>query len=282
MALKRNERYPGRYSNPTTDHPQGAFKNRTAPSAQDGSYLEQDWTNDWDGFFGRLLTVAGITPNGDVDTALSSQYYDALKSLFLSRADPFGDIKADGATAVSTALENLGLGAGAPPIGIPFFWPLAAMPNTVMDEWSDMVFLKPNGASFSAAQYPKLAKVWTGLVIPDMRGEFLRIWDDGRGVDSGRALLSAQSSAAPEISAAIESSVRRSTDGALLGTLGNLSGALGGVGSTLPVSLVTATDATLQRYISADFKASRSSGVYQAVSEIRPYNRALNFLVRAK
>lgn len=78
MALKRNERYPGRFSNPTTAQPQGAFKNRTAPSAQDGSYLEQDWANDWSGFFGRLLTVAGFTANGTVDTALSSQYFDAL------------------------------------------------------------------------------------------------------------------------------------------------------------------------------------------------------------
>ncbi|MCU3582443.1 recombinase family protein, partial [Enterobacter hormaechei subsp. xiangfangensis] len=45
--------------------------------------------------------------------------------------------------------RNVRLGAGAPPIGIPFFWPSAAMPNTVMDEWSDMVFLKFNGATFS-------------------------------------------------------------------------------------------------------------------------------------
>ncbi|HFN6480783.1 TPA: phage tail protein [Citrobacter farmeri] len=179
-------------------------------------------------------------------------------------------------------LKNVRLGAGAPPIGIPFFWPLAAMPNTVMDEWSDMVFLKPNGASFSAATYPKLAKVWTGLVIPDMRGDFPRIWDDGRGVDSGRALLSSQSSAAPDITAGVESSVRRSTDGALLGTLGNLSGALAGTGDALPVSLVNSTDGTLLRYIRADFKASRSSSVYQSIAEVRPRNTALNFLVRAK
>lgn len=87
MSLKRNERYPGRFSNPTTAQPQGAFKNRTAPNAQDGSYLEQDWANDWSGFFGRLLTVAGITPNGNVDTALSSQYYDALTAIVLPRAN---------------------------------------------------------------------------------------------------------------------------------------------------------------------------------------------------
>ncbi|MGK4321401.1 phage tail protein [Citrobacter youngae] len=90
---------------------------------------------------------------------------------------------------VAAILEYLGLGAGAPPIGIPFYWPLAAMPNTVMPEWSDMVFLKPNGASFSAATYPKLALVWPGLIIPEMRGEFIRIFDDGRGVNPIQPLL---------------------------------------------------------------------------------------------
>ena len=90
---------------------------------------------------------------------------------------------------IADVLTYLGLGAGAPPIGIPFYWPLAAMPNTVMPEWSDMVFLKPNGASFSAATYPKLALVWPGLVIPEMRGEFIRIFDDGRGVNPVQPLL---------------------------------------------------------------------------------------------
>nr|EKX5682966.1 phage tail protein [Citrobacter freundii] len=87
---------------------------------------------------------------------------------------------------------NVRLGAGAPPIGIPFFWPSTEMPNTVMDEWSDMVFLKWNGATFSATEYPKLARIIPGLKLNDVRGEFLRIWDDGRGVDNGRGLLSFQ------------------------------------------------------------------------------------------
>lgn len=78
MALKRNERYPGRFDNPSTAHPQGAFKNRTSPTAQDGSYLESDWANDWDGFFARILNVAGVTPNGNIDTGAASQLYDAL------------------------------------------------------------------------------------------------------------------------------------------------------------------------------------------------------------
>ncbi|BBT72359.1 phage tail protein [Klebsiella sp. WP8-S18-ESBL-06] len=97
-------------------------------------------------------------------------------------------------TDAAGVLSKLRLGAGAPAIGIPFFWPSAAMPNTVMDEWSGMVFLKWNGATFSAKEYPKLALVIPGLRLNDVRGEFIRVWDDGRGVDIGRALLSAQES----------------------------------------------------------------------------------------
>ena len=118
-----------------------------------------------------------------------TQVLKAIQKLTLSRANPFADIKSDGAAAISTALTNLGLGAGAPPIGIPFYWSLAAMPNTVVPEWSNMVFLKTNNTSFSAAEYPKLALMWPGLIIPEMRGEFIRIFDDGRGVNPVQPLL---------------------------------------------------------------------------------------------
>ncbi|WP_257606736.1 tail fiber protein [Escherichia coli] len=97
-----------------------------------------------------------------------------------------------GATNAADARTNLGLGEGAPAIGVPFFWPSAAMPNTVIDSWSGMVFLKFNGAKFSASDYPVLAKVFPSLVLPEARGDFIRIWDDGRGADGGRELLSWQ------------------------------------------------------------------------------------------
>ncbi|EFI3001598.1 phage tail protein [Escherichia coli] len=93
---------------------------------------------------------------------------------------------------VAGLLAYLGLGEGAPAIGVPFFWPSAAMPDTVIESWSGMVFLKFNGAKFSASDYPVLAKVFPSLVLPEARGDFIRIWDDGRGADSGRALLSWQ------------------------------------------------------------------------------------------
>lgn len=78
MALDRSNRYPGRFENPTTEQPQGAFKNRTSPTAEDGSYFEADWANDMSGFFARVLNVAGVTPNGTVDNGTNSQLYDAL------------------------------------------------------------------------------------------------------------------------------------------------------------------------------------------------------------
>ena len=113
------------------------------------------------------------------------QLLTALRALLLSRNNPFGDIKSDG--TVPTALENLGLGEGsALPVGVPVPWPLATPPTG---------WLKCNGAPFSAEEYPKLAKAYPTNKVPDLRGEFIRGWDDGRGIDSGRALLSAQGGA---------------------------------------------------------------------------------------
>ncbi|MDL3954329.1 tail fiber protein, partial [Escherichia coli] len=83
--------------------------------------------------------------------------------------------------------KNLGLGEGsALPVGVPVPWPSATPPTG---------WLKCNGAAFSAEEYPELAKVYPTNKLPDLRGEFIRGWDDGRGVDAGRQLLSSQGDA---------------------------------------------------------------------------------------
>lgn len=56
-------------------------------------------------------------------------------------------------------------------------------------------YLKCNGAAFDKERYPELAEGYPSGVLPDLRGEFIRGWDDGRGVDAGRKLLSLQSHA---------------------------------------------------------------------------------------
>ncbi|EFB1308661.1 MULTISPECIES: phage tail protein [Escherichia] len=117
-----------------------------------------------------------------LEKARHDQLLTALRALLLSRKNPFGDIKSDG--TVKTALENLGLGEGsALPVGVPVPWPSATPPTG---------WLKCNGAAFSAEEYPELAKAYPTNKLPDLRGEFIRGWDDGRGVDAGRALLSLQ------------------------------------------------------------------------------------------
>lgn len=106
MALNLPNKYPGRFDATSTDYPQGKFKNRTSPTAQDGSYLERDWLNDWGGFFGALLRNAGLTPNETVDTAQSSQFYDAMMAV--SRAGSFKNATA--VTASSTTLTAAQVG----------------------------------------------------------------------------------------------------------------------------------------------------------------------------
>ncbi|HAX3699455.1 TPA: phage tail protein [Escherichia coli] len=181
---------------------------------------------------------------------------------YLSRKNPFGDIKSDG--TVKTALENLGLGEGAPAIGVPFFWPSAAMPNTVIDSWSSMVFLKFNGAKFSATDYPVLAKVFPSLVLPEARGDFIRIWDDGRGVDSGRGLLSTQSDLMKQF------------------TL-QYYGPSAGTGTRTVFALQSNANGIYTSGISQnDGSGTAAAFNVPGGTETRPRNIAFNFLVRAK
>ncbi|EPE2531891.1 phage tail protein [Escherichia coli] len=85
---------------------------------------------------------------------------------------------------VAGLLTYLGLGEGsALPVGAPVPWPSETPPTG---------WLKCNGAAFSAEEYPELAKAYPTNKLPDLRGEFIRGWDDGRGIDAGRALLSLQ------------------------------------------------------------------------------------------
>jgi hypothetical protein len=72
---------------------------------------------------------------------------------------------------------------GILPVGSPVAWPQATPPGG---------WFKCNGASFDKTQYPRLAAAYPAGVLPDLRGEFIRGLDDGRGLDAGRALLSAQ------------------------------------------------------------------------------------------
>lgn len=166
---------------------------------------------------------------------------------------------------VNQILENLGLGEGsALPVGVPVPWPSATPPTG---------WLKCNGAAFSAEDYPNLAKAYPTLKLPDLRGEFIRGWDGGKGVDSGRTLLSAQGDAIRNITGV----VGYSSIGDSQGLLGFVSGAFSASESKAP-ALSGASASGYQRSLYANFNAS---AVVPTANENRPRNIAFNYIVRA-
>lgn len=68
-------------------------------------------------------------------------------------------------------------------IGIPIPYPLSSVPTGC---------LAMNGQRFDTRRYPKLAQKYPSGQLPDLRGEFIRGWDNGRGVDVGRSVLETQ------------------------------------------------------------------------------------------
>ena len=184
------------------------------------------------------------------------QLLTALRALLLSRKNPFGDIKSDG--TVKTALENLGLGEGsALPVGVPVPWPSATPPTG---------WLKCNGAAFSAEEYPELAKSYPTNKLPDLRGEFIRGWDDGRGIDTIRSLLSSQGDAI------------RNIIGALVDVRFNTYPSDSGVFTTSVIGDAS-SDSIKGGYAKrVTFDASR---VVPTANENRPRNIAFNYIVRA-
>ena len=97
------------------------------------------------------------------------------------------------------------------PVGTVIAWPKGSLPpsssgvvpsqgacvaavSTTQVESLGCEWLEADGSPISPAAYPELSAV-VGGVLPDYRGEFLRGWDHGRGVDPGRTIGSHQADA---------------------------------------------------------------------------------------
>ncbi|MCF7319066.1 phage tail protein [Escherichia coli] len=175
---------------------------------------------------------------------------------------------------VAGLLTYLGLGEGsALPVGAPVPWPSATPPTG---------WLKCNGAAFSAEEYPELAKAYPTNKLPDLRGEFIRGWDDGRGIDTGRALLNWQPHTILDHAHYMElwtgdglaaGSAREGVNPGILATYGD-----GGIvktdepGLKVPSSLRAISSRSVKRY----GEISENVG-----TETRPRNIAFNYIVRA-
>mgnify|MGYP000095698084 FL=1 len=151
------------------------------------------------------------------------------------------------------------------PVGFPLPWPQATPPGG---------WLKCNGATFDKVKYPKLATAYPSGILPDLRGEFLRGWDDGRGVDAGRGLMSAQGDAIRNITGGMNDIY---------------CGGSGGVDANTAFSKSNIQDATVYWVTAGATQANRrvsrlvldASSMVPTASENRPRNVAFNYIVRA-
>ncbi|HEA0580537.1 TPA: phage tail protein [Escherichia coli] len=177
-------------------------------------------------------------------------YADSLLAAHLAAADPH-------AQYLKTADIDKYI-----PVGFPLPWPQATPP----EGW-----LKCNGAAFDKAKYPKLAVAYPSGSLPDLRGEFLRGWDDGRGVDSGRSLLSAQTDAIQNIVGSF-GRTQLFKDTVYTGPFRQDSAPL------LSVGLAPSDGSAGYGATNWSFDASRS---VRTATETRARNVAFNYIVRA-
>jgi phage-related tail fiber protein len=176
---------------------------------------------------------------------------------------------------VAGLLAYLGLGEGsALPVGVPVPWPSATPPTG---------WLKCNGAAFSAEEYPELAKAYPTNKLPDLRGEFIRGWDDGRSADAGRTILSAQGDAIRNIYG--EFKTVNTENYSIWESVGSFKGAV--------VPLNPSTNNSYFSLVRSMVTERYEGGVYPKVigldasrivptaNENRPRNIAFNYIVRA-
>ncbi|GKW40685.1 hypothetical protein PEC301879_05440 [Pectobacterium carotovorum subsp. carotovorum] len=131
-------------------------------------------------------TIAGVPFDGTENIVLTADRVGALpvggmaveavKAHWLAEPRKINGVPFDGKADITLPQDF--------PVGVPIPYPLSIPP---------VGWIKCNGQSFNKNLYTILASIYPSGVLPDLRGEFVRGWDDGRGVDSGRALLSLQS-----------------------------------------------------------------------------------------
>lgn len=147
-------------------------------------------------------------------------------------------------------------------VGIPFPYPLAAVPSGC---------LAFNGQTFSTSLYPELAKKYPTGRLPDLRGEFIRGWDNGRNVDTGRQLLSTQGDAIRNITGKLYSVVTTATD------QGSADNWVNGAFSSRLLGGSIAGTLSSNRY-DIDFAASKQ---VPTANENRPRNIAFQYICLA-
>ncbi|WP_404938411.1 phage tail protein [Pseudomonas sp. JDS08PS003] len=257
----------------------GKFVDENPVTGQVGSLISSEWGNAVTDELLNVIRAGGKAPA----EAEHDQLLAAIKAIVRDSIPPekirstlaeYGitDAYTKSVTYTKAEIEALLKNMSALPVGAMVPFPKGTVPAG---------FLEVDGSVQSAATYPDLA-AYLGTTfntggegagnfrLPESRGEFLRGWDHGRGVDAGRALGSEQQDALQNITG--ESSTFPTGNTAPLNS--------SGVFKTNARSGVPTGIAGGGAWSSAslDFDASR---VARTAAETRPRNLAVMWCLKA-
>lgn len=222
-------------------------------NGQSPSYPGEEWFNMVQEELLNVVSQANLSP----DKADRTQLAKAIKAIIVAKVATTTDF---GVVRKATDAEaKLGQAIGAMMdaknvadyvketlkqmfTGMAFPWPTATPPDG---------FIALAGQAINQATDPLLYARY-GATAPDMRGEVARGWDNQRGVDAGRVLLSAQGDAIRNITGLVgrvyATGVPSGPSGAFVGTPDNTAPAVGSgpiqlYRTTLDISQVVPTAA---------------------------------------
>lgn len=87
MALNLETKYGARANASSADYPYGSVKNKVGGVAETGTPIEADIMNDFVGLGQKLLDEASIIPSNAPDNVTSSQYYNAMTTIFPTKTE---------------------------------------------------------------------------------------------------------------------------------------------------------------------------------------------------
>ena len=175
----------------------GKFIDENVQTGQQGSLIPAAWGNAVTDEILAVIAGAGLTP----DESAYDQLLEAIETLIASGAATYEDsaavLLADGVASAGTR-NTAARGDHRHPTD-------TTLPGSILITAANSPpagYLRANGAAVSRTAYAKLFAAIgtiygagdgsTTFNLPDLRGEFIRGWDDGRGVDAGRTLGSWQ------------------------------------------------------------------------------------------
>ena len=133
---------------------------------------------------GYITTKGRITASGNIETGEYLKFTNAVIAGYA--CSTVGLVSRDSLGQLLTCKS--GVWTPEQPVGIPQPWPSTTPPAG---------WLVCNGQTFNITAYPLLAKAYPSGKLPDLRGNYIRGLDQGRGYDdeSNRAVLSEQKDA---------------------------------------------------------------------------------------